>query len=442
MLYASHSPLAVGRAGVGASEPVPWLPRLAPTVAGRSLRPASSAAQFSRAVRAVGESAAQWAVEVGRDVADRVAGEIPGHIADGGYDVLRMGTESTTLQLLVALAGVEIDSAVTPESLGGIPDFLRRRVSLDELLRGIQLGHSVIASAFLAECDRLGGAEQRHEQMRILSQRMFAFFDAFSTQMAGFYRDEEARYAQSDAASRLALAQEFIRGMDHSADATSRRLGYDIGRTHVALIVWSTARTLDADQQGLYDAARDLLRNAGCAQKLVLSVSLGVVWAWATPNTENGDLAARLAAATLPPSTHAVFGEPGQGAAGFRASHLDAHAAFAVLHSTSSLAGVTAYRDVDLVSLLLADRERGLRFAAAELGALGGEDPGTADLRRTLAVYLDEGGSPNASSLKLSVSRNTVTYRVRRAEQLLGRPLTERRLQLQAALAIFDEAQG
>ncbi|WP_430645547.1 PucR family transcriptional regulator [Agromyces sp. GXS1127] len=425
-----------------AAPAVPWLPLLRPSAAQHSLVPASSGAQYARVVSEVGADAAQWAVEVGLEVAERVAAEIPGHIAEGGLDVLRMGTESTTIQLLLLLSGAEVEGPATSEALGGIPDFVRRRVSLDELLRGIQLGHSVIAGAFLAECARLGDPEQRHEQMRTLSQRMFAFFDAFSTQMAASYREEEARWVKSDAASRLAVVEDLLRGHDQPLAVVSRRLRYDLARSHVALVVWSSARTLDADQTALHEAARDLVRHSGAEQSLVLAVNLGMVWAWATPRSTPEEFVDRLASMTLPADTHAVIGGTGRGLAGFRASHDDALAAFGLRSSSTSTTSVTPYRDLDLISLLLADRDRAIRFARAELGPLAATDPTAADLRRTVAAYLDLGGSPQAAAQRLSVSRNTVTYRVRRAEELLGQPLTERRQHLQAALAILAETES
>lgn len=418
---------------------VPWLQLLAPSENGASLVPASSGALLAHAVKAVGSDGAQWAVEVGNDVAIRVAHEIPGHVAGGGFDVLRMGTESAVLRLLIMFTQGYLDEAVTSESLGGVPDFVRRRVTLDEFLRGIQLGHSVIAAAFLAECARLGAPEQRHEQMRTLSQSMFAFFDDFSTDMGAYFREEEARWAQSEAASRLALVEDVLAGTQHDAEAISRRLRFDPSATHVAIIVWSSGRILDADQTALHDAACEIVRGAGCEQKLVLSVGSGVVWAWATPRGSVDAFTERLVAAILPAQTHATTGQPGRGLPGFRHSHHDARAAFELRSRASSSAGVTPYRDVDLLTLLLADRERATRFARAELGQLSADDSATADLRRTVAAYLDEGGSPNAAGRKLQVSRNTVTYRVHRAEELLGRPISERRQQLRSALLIFDD---
>lgn len=418
---------------------VPWLSSLAPVESGRHLSPASSGAQLAHATEAVGADAVQWAVEVGQDVAERVAAEIPGHVGEGGLDVLRMGTEATILQLLMILAGDESGPIATAESLGGIPDFVRRKVSLEELLRGIGLGHAVIAAAFLTECGRLGDVEQRHEQMRALSQRMFGYFDAFSTQMAAYYREEQERWEQSETASRFALVEDLLRGHDQPLDLASRRLRYDLLRTHVALIVWTTARTLDADEQALMDAASALIREAGCDQKLVLSAGPGVVWAWVSPKGSSEELGERISRVTLPREMHAAVGSAGNGLLGFKGSHDDASAAFSVRALKAGPREITAYRDVDLLSLLLVDRQRALRFACAELGALSTIDPAIDDLRRTVAAYLDEGGSPNTASQRLRVSRNTVTYRIRRVEEILGRPVGQRRQQLQAALLIFAE---
>ncbi len=421
---------------------VPWLRALQPANPDRRLAPASSGAQLAHAARAVGDGAVQWAVEVGQDVAERVAAEIPGHVGEGGLDVLRMGTESTILQLLMILAGEDTDGIATAESLGGVPDFVRRKVSLEEMLRGIALGHAVIAAAFLTECGRLGDGEQRPEQMRELSQRMFGYFDAFSTQMATSYREEQVRWEQSDAAGRFALVEDLLRGHEQPLDLVARRLRYDVSRTHVALIVWTTARTLDIDEPALHDAARALIRDLGCDQKLVLAADLGVVWAWVSPKDPVEQFAARVAALTPPRGIRVTVGSSGSGLAGFRASHEDAVAAYSLRTPVNGRREVTVYRDVDLLSLLLVDRPRALRFARAELGPLAVGEPAIDDLRRTLAAYLDEGGSPNAAALRLRVSRNTVTYRIRRVEDLLGRSVGERRLQLLAALMIFRECAG
>ena len=55
-------------------------------------------------------------------------------------------------------------------------------------------------------------------------------------------------------------------------------------------------------------------------------------------------------------------------------------------------------------------------------------------LRDTLRVFLHEGGSFKATAERLTLHKNTVQYRVRKAEESLGRPVGEDRLNVGLAL--------
>ena len=55
-------------------------------------------------------------------------------------------------------------------------------------------------------------------------------------------------------------------------------------------------------------------------------------------------------------------------------------------------------------------------------------------LRDTLRVFLQESGSFKATAERLTLHKNTVQYRVRKAEESLGRPVGEDRLQVELAL--------
>jgi DNA-binding PucR family transcriptional regulator len=73
-----------------------------------------------------------------------------------------------------------------------------------------------------------------------------------------------------------------------------------------------------------------------------------------------------------------------------------------------------------------------------ELGELASSDPSVARLRETLRLYLQTWGSHVRTAELLKVHQNTVAYRIRRAEQLRGRPAGERRAELEAALLLAD----
>jgi DNA-binding PucR family transcriptional regulator len=97
---------------------------------------------------------------------------------------------------------------------------------------------------------------------------------------------------------------------------------------------------------------------------------------------------------------------------------------------------MTHFGDVSLDALMTHDLDEARRFVAAELGPLAADDDGPCRLRATLLVFLEEGGSFVRASRRLGVHENTVTYRVRRAEELLGHRVVERQLELRAALRL------
>ncbi|PHV66972.1 hypothetical protein CSW57_12125 [Williamsia muralis] len=99
----------------------------------------------------------EWACEVGGSMATRIIGEIP-ELGGGTeqFDTLRMGTESSAIRSLLWISGFA-DSlpAVTEEPLAGVREFVRRSVSLDQVLRGIRLGHAQLSTSFMTACREL-----------------------------------------------------------------------------------------------------------------------------------------------------------------------------------------------------------------------------------------------------------------------------------------------
>jgi DNA-binding PucR family transcriptional regulator len=62
---------------------------------------------------------------------------------------------------------------------------------------------------------------------------------------------------------------------------------------------------------------------------------------------------------------------------------------------------------------------------------------GTADrLRETVLAFLVSGGSPTRVAEELFVHKNTVTERIKRAEEMLGRKVNESPVELEAALTL------
>ena len=99
---------------------------------------------------------------------------------------------------------------------------------------------------------------------------------------------------------------------------------------------------------------------------------------------------------------------------------------------------VTRYLDISLCALATADVDHARAFVARELGALAACDDTTRRLAATVRTYLDQNGSRGRAARRLNVHENTVAYRLRQAEEILGRSVDKRTLELRVALAVVD----
>ena len=99
-------------------------------------------------------------------------------------------------------------------------------------------------------------------------------------------------------------------------------------------------------------------------------------------------------------------------------------------------AAVMRYDRVELVSLLASDFPRARAFVAARLGPLAAPTESAARLRETVLAFLAANGSGTRAAKELYVHHNTVAYRVKRAEELLGRSVTDEPIELTCALTL------
>jgi DNA-binding PucR family transcriptional regulator len=68
------------------------------------------------------------------------------------------------------------------------------------------------------------------------------------------------------------------------------------------------------------------------------------------------------------------------------------------------------------------------------LGELAVDDTVHARMRETLWAYLSSGGSLATAAAALHLHKNTIQYRIHKAEQARGRPLADGRLDVEVAL--------
>ena len=160
-------------------------------------------------------------------------------------------------------------------------------------------------------------------------------------------------------------------------------------------------------------------------------------WAW-LPLGVRRDIAVPAPSIKSVPGSDPIrfaVGEPGSGVAGFRRTHQQALNAQAVaLAAGPSGRPVTSFAEVAPLALMSGSIELLRAWVIETLGTLADDDEQGARLRDTLRVFLEENGSYKTTAERLVLHKNTVQYRVRKAEEGLGRSVGRDRLHIELAL--------
>jgi DNA-binding PucR family transcriptional regulator len=86
------------------------------------------------------------------------------------------------------------------------------------------------------------------------------------------------------------------------------------------------------------------------------------------------------------------------------------------------------------VAMMLTAKELLRPWVLSTLAGLATDDEHHARLRETLLVFLRSGGSYKATAQQLVLHKNTVQYRVHKAQESLGRPVGDDRYDVELAL--------
>jgi DNA-binding PucR family transcriptional regulator len=178
----------------------------------------------------------------------------------------------------------------------------------------------------------------------------------------------------------------------------------------------------------------------GAANRLLVPGGPSLVYGWIGLDAET-----ILSEDLLPPGTaegtRVAFGTGATGVDGFVRTHREAMDARRVARHSGSTGPVVVYPEISLAALASVDADRARTFVVDELGALAGPDAATRQLRETALAYLQNLASPLRTAQALDVHVNTIYNRIRRAEELLGRPIDERLAETLVALrlALLEE---
>ena len=326
----------------------------------------------------------------------------------------RSSAANLALVAEVARGNLGLGEVEPPAAAGAFArELARRNVPMAELARDYRAVQHVLWRFGVDELRRrIPDAAAVAVAIEEYTDATFATGDVFMDRALERYARERDLWVRSADAVRRASVEEVLAGEPVDADQASRRLRYELRRTHLAFVVWARDE----------DAAPDVAAAAiGGPRALTVSLTAGTVAGWCAPEA--------LEPAAGGEHVGVAVGEPAAGIAGFRRSHAEALEARRL---AGDRPGPVHYRDIALAALLTHDAESARAFAERELGALAGHER----LETTVLALLEAQGSPRRAAAALGVHENTVAKRVRAAEEKLGQRVAERPVELATALLI------
>jgi len=386
-----------------------------------------------------------WLPSVSRDITDAIHAELPDVGADPELRASTYASTESVLRLLVDLSRSGIpprEALPPPAAVDNAREYVRRGLPLDSLLRAYHIGHATFFRRWSEKAHaEISPPGELIDAIELGANWTFEYVETLSQGLVRRYGKERERWVRSAAAVRAQVVDSLLAGESVDVDASSRRLAYELKRNHQAFALWSDAWE-EGGEQGLgmlERAALALVGSLGAATPLLVPRARLLLVGWIGWHGERAFEAEPLQLDSGAfPAVLAAFGSPARGVSGFCRSCREALYARRVAQLTRRRPGsVTRYDEVALVSLASADVEHARRFVATELGQLAAGDDHSRRLSGTLRVYLEENMSPLRASHRLGVHENTITNRIRSAQELLPHPIEHRAPELLVALRLI-----
>lgn len=316
----------------------------------------------------------------------------------------------------------------------------QRGIPLSVLWRAYHLCTARVLLFCVGELARRSDSVAELEQrMTAASTLLNAYVDHVCERVGASYELERQRWLRQQDAMRAERIDDLLAGRVGDQGQVEAALGYRLRGRHLGLILWDTAPPDGTGLMRLQRLATRFGERLGCReQPLIVARDQSTVWVWtASPTRHDGDGAGTLTelVADTGPTLRGALGDIAPGLDGFGRTHRQAAVAQSVaLAAGEGAATVTPYAAVAGISFLCHDLVRAHEWVQETLGSLAADDEATGRLRASVSAFLDTGGSLSAAAERLGCHKNTVQYRIRRAEDALGRRVRERRVDLELAL--------
>jgi DNA-binding PucR family transcriptional regulator len=377
--------------------------------------------------------------EVSADIYGLIVREIPQLRGDKQVLALLEASvgENVATLLHIVQHGIELENVHAPAAAEEYARRLAQRgVPASALLRAYRIGSARFQDWCLEELGRsTDNASIVSAAALRIAEITSAYIDKVSEEVLSAYEAGKENWLRNLSVARAARVRALLRGERVDVASSEAILGYRLRQYHVGMVCWMDKATPGGGALGrMEQATGEMARQAGLeGRPIFLPQDESSAWAWLPLGFKDAFLGA--CAVGGEPGIRFALGSAGSGVPGFCRTHQQALGAQAVaLASGGSGRPVTSFADVAPLALMSGSTELIRAWVTETLGPLADDDGHHAVLRDTLRVFLQENGSFVAAAERLTLHKNTVRYRIGKAEESLGRPVSEDRLHIELAL--------
>ncbi len=402
-----------------------------------------SSPSVARIASAVASTLTPHSAELSAEIYGLIVREIPPLSGDHRILTLLEASvgENVTTMLHVLQHGIDLENVRAPAAAEEYARRLAQRgVPIAALLRAYRIGSTRYQDRCLEELGRsTDDASLISTAALRIADVTAAYIDRISEELVSAYEGEKENWLRNLSAARAARVRALLNGERVDVASSEAILGYRLRQHHVGAVCWAgEAEAGGGTLARLEQATVAVARGAGCTGRpFFLPQDESSAWAWLPLGARQtfGIPAADPQPAGAETEVRFALGAAAPGVAGFRRTHQQALGAYAVaLAAGPSARFMTCFSDVAPLALMSGSIELTRAWVTEILGALADDDGPHATLRHTLHVFLQENGSFKATAERLTLHKNTVQYRIRKAESSLGHPVAENRLHVELAL--------
>ena len=209
----------------------------------------------------------EWLPSVSQDITDAIHAELADVNADPELRASTYASTDSVLRLIVDLARTgrpPREAVPPPAAVDYAREFVRRGLPLDSLLRAYHIGQATFFRRWSTKAhETISDPLQLTEAVELGANWTFDYIEKLSDGLVERYGVERERWVRSAAAVRSQVIDALLAGEPVDAERASSRLGYELGRAHLAFTIWTDA----AHERG--DVALAMIERAALRARVV-----------------------------------------------------------------------------------------------------------------------------------------------------------------------------